>query len=1220
MEMEVETPYILIPVRMDTTQNVQVFLDELPVVTELVDVLKAEVASLDLWLRFAVEYYHQGKKEEFREILVEIIGGLTPEREKFYSDDPEGFKVWRLRILNALAADAVKRANASTEKRDKEEFHSKALEYLAGADRIDPMSELTWVGKGIFYLSQGDLSRARYFFDNAVKGRENLPATLGQASIYFQEAKYKEALDLYCKVLQENPKSSASVRVGLGLCCYRLGQMSRAKAAMKRALQLDPKCAEALVGCAILEMATANKDPIRAPGVTDSENPMLILSRAYNVDPTNSMALNHLANHFFWTWTLLKGPTASVTSGSSVIVCSSSVHNILRPGDFIRIGQTVSTRVDPNQSMSDFDGIHVRLTEPYPHASASDVSIYTKDYEKVCNMAKEAYGRTEVPEIRAESCFIQGRVHHAQGRFPDARYYYNEACKFWPQFALAQYGLAQMLVHEGKLDDAVNCLNLVLAQVPDNQESLLLLGMLYAKLGQRKPALVKFKQALELNPFLREAWLAQAQVFQQDSADYELALASYRKALGVPGSGQLSQSVQQAIWSNIAVLQEYVDKLPEAEHAYEVAWSLIADDGTHRHTERVRITDPANKFFWRWQELPGTAKISAGDPQVETFSDLSNMLFVGDQIRIGSDFVSEVKKINGPNQFEVSDFEVTGLGPELEGQVYKKALRTKLTPDTVSITFNLALLHEKQGHHEAAAELYKAILAEHPNYVNCYLRLSCIARDSGNINEASRWFKQAIDIDKDNPDVLAYIGNLRMRSGEWGPAQKNFEKILSMPDLRTDSYAMLSLGNIYFSNLEDKGKYEKHLQHAANFYQQILLVDISNSYAANGLGMVLAEKGMLDQAKDVFARVREASSEILGDVWVNLAHVYLALNKHNEAIRLYQNCLKKFHGGRDASLHMYLAHAYFEAGRYKECMRTLLKALHVQPSNLRLWYNLALTRETFAVTILQKEQKGEQRTLAEVQNAIDDLQGATKLFSWLGECEPESGKKQLPYSAEKAKKHASFCDGNINNAKQHLAHERQKEQEKNMQREKRQQQLELLKHRKTHEEEEKERLRRESQASKEARARKQQEALQLLQANWSQSQGEAKSSKKKKQSASEQVPEYRPPSDGEESEDAAPKSNDEEEEAGDRYNPKPPAVPVPAPKNLREMGLDSSDESDNDNDANAAANVDMNADVNADANDDADAGSNKRKKSDSDDQEEGPEKKVRTESSGGLSD
>lgn len=45
----------------------------------------------------------------------------------------------------------------------------------------------------------------------------------------------------------------------------------------------------------------------------------------------------------------------------------------------------------------------------------------------------------------------------------------------------------------------------------------------------------------------------------------------------------------------------------------------------------------------------------------------------------------------------------------------------------------------------------------------------------------------------------------------------------------------------------------------------------------------------------------------------------------------------------------------------------------MSPNNLQLWYNLALARETFAVAVLQKEQKGEARTLAEVENAIEDL-------------------------------------------------------------------------------------------------------------------------------------------------------------------------------------------------------------------------------------------------------
>lgn len=163
-------------------------------------------------------------------------------------------------------------------------------------------------------------------------------------------------------------------------------------------------------------------------------------------------------------------------------------------------------------------------------------------------------------------------MHHATGNLGEAKLLYNEACHLWPQFPLAQYGMAQMLVSEGNIEPAVKALDAVLAEVPDNQvdyvvlrlqhmnhsihflidatvaldrrggmdffsphlwltktvpfppstlswlavlfsqEALVLLGVLYAKHKQRLPALSKFKRALELNPDMSDAWIAQAQV------------------------------------------------------------------------------------------------------------------------------------------------------------------------------------------------------------------------------------------------------------------------------------------------------------------------------------------------------------------------------------------------------------------------------------------------------------------------------------------------------------------------------------------------------------------------------------------------------------------------------------------------------------------------------------------------------------------------------------
>ncbi|CAM9716511.1 unnamed protein product [Chrysoparadoxa australica] len=1178
-----EDEFISIPVR-GSDQTVQVYTDELPPdINDVVDVLKAEVAPLDTWLAFAVAYYRQDQKEHFRDILREVIGALSTDMEKFYADDPEAFRLGRIRILNALAADAIKRAVNRVED---DPYMRQAGEYLVGADRIDPMCSLTWVGKGVYWMTVGEVNRAKYQFENALKQpEESIPGHLGRsACVCFCEGKYADALDHYSRVIRLHPNCSAGVRVGLGLCCYHLGQIRRAKAAMKRAMDVDGKCVEAMIGSALLNLYTIEKGSPEATKQT--EEAIEMISKAYHFNPSNAMALNHLANHYFWKWVPLK-VNGDIADGGAALSCSSVLTNELEPGDNIRIGAKFATKVHSEKGVQ---GNLVYLEKPYPEAAKQreGLPLFVKDYRKVMTLAQEAFQHTDVKEIKAESCFLLGRVFHAQGKIVDAKTYYSEACIFRPELAPAQYGMAQVHLSQGNDEEAVACLELVLKQVPGNEETLVLLGLLYKRLNQRKQALTKFKHALELNPLLSDAWLAQAQVYQEDPADYELALGSYAKAMGViqgANSEEVTNSPKtgtkgslRAIWTNIAVLHDYIEKLPESFSSFEKALGPeLADEPVSEDKDPgtlITLSDPANRLFWRWRQLKVKGKLCSSNKVQFSAPVDTKLVRPGVDIRLGSSFLSTVTSVVSPSEFEVLDFEGTSGGlPLEEGEVYVKVLKTRLTPQTVSIIFNMALLHEKQGHHDAASELHKAILSDHPSYLHCYLRLGCIARNAGQIHEASKWFKEALAVAPQNADTLAYFGNLHMRSKEWGPAQKMFEKILETNE--GDSYAMLSLGNIYFANLEDKGKYDKHLGHAANFYQRILVADSSNAYAANGLGMVLAEKDNLEQAKDVFARVREVSAEVLGDVWVNLAHVYLAQNKRSEAIRLYQNCLKKFHGGRDSSLHLFLAHAYFDAGRYRDCMVTLHKALHVNPSDLQLWYNLALTQETFAVMVLQKEQNGEQRTLSEVQNAIADLEEAAKLFKWLMDCQQDGSKgasRRLPYNAEKAKKHANFCQSNLSNANQHLQHEMSKEHDKQVQRDRRQQVMDETVRKREQERQEEVLKKAELDAQKEALLRKNEERLSGLVNNWNQQkETEAKKSKGKKSKTEKAVetvlfessdeegdaPSTRELASGEAKEGS---SSGESEDDGKESQGK--VSPVTSRATMRSIGLDSDSDGD----------------------------------------------------------
>jgi hypothetical protein len=58
-----------------------------------------------------------------------------------------------------------------------------------------------------------------------------------------------------------------------------------------------------------------------------------------------------------------------------------------------------------------------------------------------------------------------------------------------------------------------------------------------------------------------------------------------------------------------------------------------------------------------------------------------------------------------------------------------------------------------------------------------------MARDKGQIYEASDWFKEALRINNEHPDAWSLLGNLHLAKMEWGPGQKKFERVLKVGSL-----------------------------------------------------------------------------------------------------------------------------------------------------------------------------------------------------------------------------------------------------------------------------------------------------------------------------------------------------------------------------------------------------------------------------------------------------
>merc|ERR1719330_2118642 len=365
----------------------------------------------------------------------------------------------------------------------------------------------------------------------------------------------------------------------------------------------------------------------------------------------------------------------------------------------------------------------------------------------------------------------------------------------------------------------------------------------------------------------------------------------------------------------------------------------------------------------------------------------------------------------------------------------------------ITVRYNLARINEALCQHDTSERLYKDILMECPNYIDCYLRLGCMARDRGQIYEASDKFKDALQISNEDPDAWSLIGNLHLAKMEWGPGQKKFERILKQPATSNDAYSHIALGNVWLQTLhqptKDKDKEKKYQDRALTMYKTILRNDPRNIWASNGIGAVLAHKGYITEARDIFAQVREATADFC-DVWLNIAHIYVEQKQYISAIQMYENCLKKFFKHPNVEVLQYLARAYFKAGKLKEAKMTLLKARRVAPHDTVILYNIALILQKLANQLLRDEKS----TLTEVLQAVHELGISHKYFQYLA----VEGDK-MKYDLGRAAVEARQCQDLLSQAQYHVARakaidEQEKQQRKKQQMEReyyRNKQLELQK-------------------------------------------------------------------------------------------------------------------------------------------------------------------------------
>lgn len=125
-------------------------------------------------------------------------------------------------------------------------------------------------------------------------------------------------------------------------------------------------------------------------------------------------------------------------------------------------------------------------------------------------------------------------------------------------------------------------------------------------------------------------------------------------------------------------------------------------------------------------------------------------------------------------------------------------------------------------------------------------------------------------------------------------------------------------------------------------------------------------------------------------------------------MKLYRGCLLKFRNGNDAQILSFMARCYVKMEQFAEAERALQRALHLDPTDHRHVFNLALAQQQQALYLLAKDNL----SLRDIDVAEALLQRAGAVFARLateGEAMRESGRAKMKYSPTRAGEEGGKC-------------------------------------------------------------------------------------------------------------------------------------------------------------------------------------------------------------------
>jgi tetratricopeptide (TPR) repeat protein len=401
--------------------------------------------------------------------------------------------------------------------------------------------------------------------------------------------------------------------------------------------------------------------------------------------------------------------------------------------------------------------------------------------------------------------FALGATYDQLKKPEDAIAAYRRALDLEPGSLDTERGLANALLADGKLDEALKVYNEIVAAEPQDAQSQIHISEIERRQGHYDQALATLEKAKPLAQNSLELSYNEALIYD--------SLGRYDDATGVltklvadtahaDGKYSEGEKANRAIFlDRLGIIYREENKTSEAVAAYKQIADLGGDFAKGGYQGQVDAYRDAHQWKEATVAAAAAAKAQPKDPATQLM--YAGQLADTGQVEQG---IALAKAQLSPTRTTPEDRDVYLALTQIDTRLKRwpdasaaldsaEALSTK--PDEkLYVYFLRGILADRQKHYdEAEAEFHKA-LAIDPQNATILNYLGYMLADRGvKLPEALTLIRKAVELDPQNGAYLDSLGWVYFKSGQYSLAEENLRK--AMERMSTDPTVHDHLGEVY---------------------------------------------------------------------------------------------------------------------------------------------------------------------------------------------------------------------------------------------------------------------------------------------------------------------------------------------------------------------------------------------------------------------------------------